>query len=70
MNVLADQFRRWFDGLWQGKPLAFMIACITVIIASGCSFVAYHLPSESSSDDRGEDDRTDHHFDLENKTKI
>jgi hypothetical protein len=57
MNVLADQFRRWFDGLWQGQSLAFMIAGISIVIASCCSFVAYHLPPESESDAFGENNQ-------------
>jgi disulfide bond formation protein DsbB len=31
--VLADQLRRWFDGLWHGQSLAYTIACITVFIS-------------------------------------
>jgi len=31
-NVLANDLRHWFAGLWQGKSLAFTIACITVFI--------------------------------------
>lgn len=59
MNVLADQFRRWFESLWVGKSLAFMVAGISIVIACGCSFVAYHLRSESAAQDK--DDRTDGH---------
>ncbi len=58
MNVLADQFRRWFDSLWEGKSLAFMIASITIIISLACSFVACRLPIESGREVRDEDDRT------------
>jgi len=58
MNVLADQFRRWFDSLWEGKSLAFMIALITIIISLACSFVASRLPIESRRDFRDEDDLT------------
>ncbi len=57
LNVLADQFRRWFESLWQGKSLAFTVGWIAMVVACGCFFVAYHLPSASEPDDRGEDQR-------------
>jgi hypothetical protein len=38
-NELADDFRRWFSGLWHGKSLAFIVFCITVI-SSSCFFYA------------------------------
>ncbi len=56
LNVLVDQFRRWFDGLWHGKSLALTIACITVFVSLGLSLVAYLLGSNSGggSDRSGE----------------
>jgi hypothetical protein len=33
--VLADEFMRWFAGLWHGTSLAFTVACITIIISVG-----------------------------------
>jgi hypothetical protein len=33
--VLADRFMRWFDGLWQGKQLAYTVAWITFFISLG-----------------------------------
>jgi len=45
-NVLAYELRNWFVGLWHGKSLAFMVACITILIALGYFFL--------SSDGRGE----------------
>ena len=56
-NVLAVQFCNWFAGLWHGKSLAFITACITVLISFGLFFVAYHLPSDSKPDARDEYDR-------------
>jgi hypothetical protein len=47
--VIADEFNRWFIGLWHGKSLAFTVACITIFISLGFLFVAYHLPSELKS---------------------
>ena len=34
-SVIMDDFRRWFLGLWQGKSLAVIIACTTIIICFG-----------------------------------
>ncbi len=49
-NVLADQFRRWFVGLWQGKSLAFIIACTTIITSFGFFYAANHLSPPLKSD--------------------
>ncbi len=45
MNVLADQFTRWFQGLWHGETLAYTIACITIVLSLGMALVAYLEPS-------------------------
>src|SRR5450759_4981144 len=45
-NVIAAQFRDWFDALWHGKQLAFTIAVITVIAASAFKFFATPLPPD------------------------
>jgi hypothetical protein len=55
--VLADEFRRWFIGLWQGKSLAFSIAVITIFISLSGFFTARHLPSRSKSDISAENNR-------------
>jgi len=34
-NVLMDELRRGFAGLWHGRSLAFTIACITIFISFG-----------------------------------
>jgi hypothetical protein len=47
--VLADAFRRWFAGLWQGRSLAFTIAFSTVLISLGFFFAAARLPSDPKS---------------------
>jgi|SRR5208337_1565033 len=49
-NVLAEEFRNWFVGLWHGQSLAFTVACITLVISFGVFFVANHLPPDSKSD--------------------
>ena len=53
-NVLMDEFRRWFIGLWHGESLAFTVAGITIFISFGVFYVANHLPSSSQSDIRSE----------------
>ena len=52
-NVLASEFSHWFVGLWQGKSLAFTVACITIFVSLGFYFVANNLPSDLKSDTRG-----------------
>jgi hypothetical protein len=56
-NVLTDEFRRWFIGLWHGESLAFTVACITIVISLGVFFVAHHMPSGLEADARDEDNR-------------
>ena len=55
--VLADDFRRWFNGLWHGTTLAFTIAVITIFVSFAGFFTARHLPSRSISDDGAENNR-------------
>jgi hypothetical protein len=49
LNVMMDDFRRWFLGLWHGKSLAVIIACTTIIISYGFFYAANYLiqPLES-----------------------
>jgi hypothetical protein len=49
LNVLADEFTRWFIGLWHGKSLAFTVVCITIFISLVLFFVAKHLPPDLES---------------------
>jgi len=60
-NVLTDEFRRWFIGLWHGESLAFTVAGITIFISFGVFYAANHLPSDLEFDIRRENnwDRTD-----------
>lgn len=44
--VFADEFGRWFIGLWHGKTLAFTVACITILISLGFFFFARTTPTE------------------------
>jgi hypothetical protein len=57
MTLLADEFSRWFDGLWHGEALSYTVACITIVTSCGFFFVAYHVQSDSKSDFRGDDKR-------------
>ncbi len=56
-SVLADEFMRWFFGLWHGKSLAFTIACITIFMSAVIFFLANHMRSDLQSDVRDENDR-------------
>lgn len=56
-GVLADEFRRWFVGLWYGKSLAFTLAYITLFISFVVFYVANHLPSRLKSDAHIENSR-------------
>jgi hypothetical protein len=49
-NVIMDELRRGFIGLWHGKSLAFTVACITFFISFGVYYAANHLPSRLNSD--------------------
>jgi hypothetical protein len=55
--VLADEFMRWFAGLWHGKSLAFTLACITILISLGVFFAATNLPSRLKSGVHRENNR-------------
>jgi hypothetical protein len=48
--LVADDFSRWFVGLWHGKSLSFMVAGISIFISIGIFFAANRLPSHLKSD--------------------
>lgn len=54
LNVIMDDFNRWFFGLWHGKSLAFIIACTAIIISFGFFYAANHLNNHLKSDFRNE----------------
>ncbi len=56
-GVLADEFRRWFVGLWYGKSLAFTVAYITLFISFVVFYAANHLLSRLKSDVHSENNR-------------
>jgi hypothetical protein len=41
--VLAAEFNRWFEGLWQGRHLAYTVAILATAAALGCFFLAHLL---------------------------
>ena len=56
-NVLANEFRLWFVGLWHGKSLAFTIAFITILISLAFFCVAHYRPSSSKDDVHSKNNR-------------
>ena len=56
-NVIADEFRRWVVGLWHGKSLAYIVACIAIVTSYGFFYAANHLPSRLKSHDPGENNK-------------
>jgi len=49
-NVIAAEFREWFDGLWYGRNLAFTVASLTVLVALVVRFVATSLAFQADGD--------------------
>ena len=45
--LVANDFNKWFAGLWQGESLAYTIAVITIVTAAGYYFVATGLAAEA-----------------------
>ncbi len=56
-NVLMDELRRGFVGLWHGELLAFTVGCITIFVSFGVFYAANHLPSRLKSDVPSENNR-------------
>jgi hypothetical protein len=48
--VFADEFNRWFIGLWHGRSLAVTVACIAIFISLGFFFAAKTSQSYIESD--------------------
>ncbi len=48
MNVLADEFTRWFAGLWHGEKLAATIAFLTLAVSLGLAVVGFFCPADST----------------------
>jgi hypothetical protein len=43
-NILAAEFRQWFDGLWRGRSLAYTVACLSILLAFAVFIYATRLP--------------------------
>lgn len=52
--VLADEFMRWFFGLWHGTTLAFTVACIACFLSFAVFVVANNVPSRLTTGVPGE----------------
>ncbi len=48
--LFANDFNRWFAGLWHGQNLAFTIAVLTIITAAAYYFVASGLAADAETD--------------------
>ncbi len=45
-NVLADDFRAWFDGLWHGRNLAYTVAVLTILAVLLFRYFALPVPGD------------------------
>jgi len=60
--VLAEQFSRWFRGLWHGRSLAFTVACVAMLLSSGIFLAARYLSHRmSGTGGRNNRDEVDTH---------
>lgn len=48
-NVLASEFREWFEGLWHGRTLAFTVAGLSLLLALAFLVATTPLPGPASS---------------------
>lgn len=60
-NIVAGEITDWFNGLWHGRRLAFIVACVTVIVAGALLLAATAMDSDlgdesSNRERRGEGD--------------
>jgi hypothetical protein len=49
-NVLAEEFRDWFVGLWHGRTLAFTLAAITLFLVGAVRIFTTPLPPQSRAE--------------------
>jgi hypothetical protein len=52
--LAANDFNRWFAGLWQGESLAYTVLVITIITAAVYYFIATGLAAEARRENGGE----------------
>jgi hypothetical protein len=55
--VLADDFNRWFDGLWRGQTLAFTVAILTAITAFGFFVAGRNAHPDLNAESKQEEGR-------------
>jgi len=55
-NQLSADFIEWFDGLWEGRNLAYTVAVLTVATIGAFRFVAVRLEPRDSPAGRSEPD--------------
>lgn len=51
-SVEADEFTRWFGGLWHGRSLAFPVAFMAAAASLGFFIAARRLPPGSGKSDK------------------
>jgi hypothetical protein len=45
INILAVELHQWLASLWRGKPLAYTIACLTIIVSALLWCIGYYATS-------------------------
>ena len=55
LNIMIDDFNRWFLGLWHGKSLAVIISFTTIIISFGFFYTANYWRQQLKSETHYED---------------
>ena len=50
LNVLATKFRQWFDGLWHGQPLAFLVSIISIVVSLLLWFIGSQQQTDNNAD--------------------
>ncbi len=60
--VMADEFNRWFNGLWHGTSLAYTIAFLSIGTSLGFFFVASRMGDDIHYEDTQSEvtDREEH----------
>jgi hypothetical protein len=48
MALVANDLTAWFAGLWQGRQLAWTVACLTIVIAAGYYLIASDVKPEDT----------------------
>ena len=48
-NVLASEFRKWFESLWHGRQLAVTVICLTLLLLFLFLFASTPLPPEEDA---------------------